>query len=281
MEPITLISTGQRYGTAQRPSPGAAAPEQGSSPEDRTARAVDGQGLRLPEDRVTLSGNQREQTRGDGEKEAKAGEKTAPSGKNAEDPEVQQTVERLKRIEEKVKAHEAAHKAAGGSLAGSASYSYTQGPDGRSYITGGEVQIDMSGGNTPEETITRMQQVIRAALAPSDPSGQDRAVAAQAAGIMAQAQQEKLQAADPAAPSEADQPPAPSAAAAGNPSEPATGGTSPSATSAANNRIQQAYGNSAVQAVDRNSTAVPPFAPDNRSPGISRIPEDPLFSSFA
>ena len=90
-----------------------------------------------------------------------------------------------------MKAHEAAHKAAGGQYAGAVSYQYQVGPDGRSYVVGGEVQIDLSTGKTPEETISKMQTVIRAALAPGDPSGQDRSVAAQAASIMAQAQQEK------------------------------------------------------------------------------------------
>jgi hypothetical protein len=121
------------------------------------------------------------------------------SGKSLEDPQVRAVAEKMKAIEEKVKAHEAAHKAAGGNLAGPASFSYTQGPDGRSYITGGEVQINISGGRTPEETISRMQQVIRAALAPADPSGQDRAVAAQAASQIAQAQQQKMQEEDPSA----------------------------------------------------------------------------------
>jgi len=105
---------------------------------------------------------------------------TADSQQN-QDPQIQAQVAQLKSIEEKVKTHEAAHKAAGGAITGAVSYSYTQGPDGRSYITGGEVPISVSPGKTPQETINRMEQVIRAALAPSDPSPQDRAVAAQAA----------------------------------------------------------------------------------------------------
>ncbi len=131
------------------------------------------QGIRLPGDRVTLSGQ------------------TAGGVKGRDDPQVTRQIDRLKSNEEKVKAHEAAHKAAGGSLTGEVSYSYTLGPDGRSYITGGEVQIDTSPGQTPQETVTKMQQVIRAALAPADPSAQDRSVAAQAASQMTQAQQEE------------------------------------------------------------------------------------------
>lgn len=123
----------------------------------------------------------------------KVSDKVSLSGKNPEDPQIQAQIARLKANEEKIKAHEAAHKAAGGNLAGPASFTYTKGPDGRSYITGGEVQINISSGKTPDETISRMQQVIRAALAPADPSGQDRAVAAQAASQLAQAQTQKAQ----------------------------------------------------------------------------------------
>lgn len=120
-----------------------------------------------------------------------------PGSGNLEDPQLQQAVAQLKAIEEKVKAHEAAHKAAGGSMTGPISYSYTRGPDGRSYITGGEVPISVSPGKTPQETISRLQQAIRAALAPADPSPQDRAVAAQAAVELQRAQQQLSRAATP------------------------------------------------------------------------------------
>jgi hypothetical protein len=116
------------------------------------------------------------------------------TGDNKEsDPQIQQEVARLKAIEQKVKAHEAAHKSAGGPITGPISYSYTRGPDGRNYITGGEVPISISSGRTPQETINRMQQVIQAALAPADPSPQDRAVAAQAAAMQVQARSESAQ----------------------------------------------------------------------------------------
>lgn len=72
-------------------------------------------------------------------------------------------------------------------MTGPISYSYTRGPDGKNYVTGGEVPIQISSGKTPQETVSRMQQVIRAALAPADPSPQDRAVAAQAATLQQKA----------------------------------------------------------------------------------------------
>jgi hypothetical protein len=60
------------------------------------------------------------------------------------------------------------------------SSSYTTGPDGKLYITGGEVSIDISEEDIPEETIRKMEIVKRAALAPSDPSPQNYAVAQRA-----------------------------------------------------------------------------------------------------
>ena len=81
--------------------------------------------------------------------------------------------------------------AAGGSLVtSSASYAYTEGPDGKRYATGGEVGIDTSSGRTPEETLSRARQIRSAALAPADPSPQDRSVAAAASQMEMQALQE-------------------------------------------------------------------------------------------
>ena len=52
-------------------------------------------------------------------------------------------VRELQARDREVRAHEAAHKNAAGSLAnGSASFSYQTGPDGRRYAVGGEVSID-------------------------------------------------------------------------------------------------------------------------------------------
>lgn len=129
--------------------------------------------------------------RGSSEQDSSGASLAAVGGTDQEqDAQVQAEVARLKSIEAKVKAHEAAHKSAGGTLTGPVSYTYTRGPDGRSYVTGGEVPIEISPGRTPQETISRMQQVIQAALAPADPSPQDRAVAAQAATQQQKARQE-------------------------------------------------------------------------------------------
>ncbi len=93
---------------------------------------------------------------------------------------IRMVVERLKRTEERVIAHEMAHKAVGGQYAGAIRYSYKRVPDGKLYITGGDVSIDVSEEETPERTIRKMEIVKRAAFAPSDPSPQDYAVAQKA-----------------------------------------------------------------------------------------------------
>lgn len=97
-------------------------------------------------------------------------------------PEETMKIMELSSIDTKVRAHEAAHIAAGsGVVTGGANFSYTRGPDGKLYAIGGEVPIDASEGRTPEETIQKARQMQAAALAPADPSPQDYKVAATAA----------------------------------------------------------------------------------------------------
>jgi hypothetical protein len=94
----------------------------------------------------------------------------------------------LRRRDRQVKTHEAAHTTVGGALAGAASFTYQKGPDGQSYAVGGEVSIDVSAvDGDPQATIVKSHRIIRTALAPADPSGQDRAVAAQAAQLATRA----------------------------------------------------------------------------------------------
>ena len=114
--------------------------------------------------------------------------KTDANGLTEEDRRV---IAELKKRDREVRAHENAHKAAAGTHAGGISYTYQQGPDGKRYAVGGEVPIDISpvDGN-PQATIRKMQQIRRAALAPAEPSGADRAVAAAATKALLQAQSE-------------------------------------------------------------------------------------------
>ena len=102
-------------------------------------------------------------------------------------------VRALKQRDAEVRAHEQAHATVGGAYASAPQYTYTKGPDGKKYATGGEVQIDTSTERTPEATIRKMDIVIRAALAPAEPSAQDRAVARQAQQQRLEAQQQLLE----------------------------------------------------------------------------------------
>jgi len=90
-----------------------------------------------------------------------------------------------------VKTHERAHISAGGGVIRSgATFVYQEAPDKRLYAIGGEVSIDTSEENTPQDTIQKMQIVRTAALAPSDPSSTDYQVAATASMLQMQARLE-------------------------------------------------------------------------------------------
>lgn len=103
-----------------------------------------------------------------------------------------QEVQQLKARDAEVKAHEQAHIAAAVGLTASApSYDYQTGPDGKKYAVGGEVNISFMSGNNPEEDIRNAETMRNAALAPSEPSGQDRSVAKSAEKIIQEAK-EKL-----------------------------------------------------------------------------------------
>lgn len=103
-------------------------------------------------------------------------------------------VQELKRIDAKVRAHEQAHLAAAGQYAqGGISYETVKGPDGERYAVAGEVSLDTSKADSPRRTIQKMRQVKSAALAPANPSPQDRSIASQAARKLNQARQEQAQ----------------------------------------------------------------------------------------
>jgi hypothetical protein len=111
-------------------------------------------------------------------------------GPNELNEEQQAQVNRLRQRDAEVRRHEAAHATAGGPFAGAPSYKYVRGPDGRLYAVGGEVKIDVTPAGSPQATIAKMEQIIRAALAPADPSPQDRAIAAAAQQIKLRAEAE-------------------------------------------------------------------------------------------
>lgn len=146
------------------------------------------------EDKINLS---QEVTSRTGQKEditAQEERKTEEKTKNGQKEvtqEEQREIQKLQRRDAEVRAHEQAHLAAAGQhAAGGASYTYETGPDGKRYATGGEVPIDVSKEKTPGETLAKMIQVRKAALAPANPSGADRQIAAKASMLAAEARKE-------------------------------------------------------------------------------------------
>jgi hypothetical protein len=116
-------------------------------------------------------------------------EEKSPVQKSSDD---MRTAE-LQQADTEVRAHEAAHLAAGGGVVtGGANFSYTKGPDGKMYATAGEVPIDTSEESTPEATIQKARQIAAAAMAPSDPSPTDYRVAASAVVMEMRARMEMI-----------------------------------------------------------------------------------------
>ncbi|WP_354625666.1 putative metalloprotease CJM1_0395 family protein [Psychromonas sp. MME2] len=100
----------------------------------------------------------------------------------------------LKMRDTEVEIHERAHSSVGGQYAGAPSYTYQTGPDGVKYAVAGKVSIDTSAiANDPEATLRKAQQIKAAALAPAEPSGQDKRIAAKADQMAAQARNDILQ----------------------------------------------------------------------------------------
>ncbi len=132
-------------------------------------------------------------SRGPGRSQAGGAHKTRGSHAPGDDltAEQRQQVDELKQVDREVRAHEQAHLSrAGAYAAGAPSFTYTTGPDGKQYAVAGEVKIDTSPEADPEATLRKAEAIRAAASAPSEPSSQDRMVAAQASRMASEAQQE-------------------------------------------------------------------------------------------
>lgn len=116
---------------------------------------------------------------------------TDKQGPTAISDEERREVAEMRARDAEVRAHESAHKAAGGAYAGAVSLTYLRGPDGKRYAVAGEVPIDAAPvDGDPRATIAKLTQVKGAALAPANPSGPDRAIAAAATAGILKAQSE-------------------------------------------------------------------------------------------
>ncbi|MEM8488967.1 MAG: putative metalloprotease CJM1_0395 family protein [Bacteroidota bacterium] len=117
-------------------------------------------------------------------------QEVGPDGK-AYTPEEEKEIEELEDRDAEVKRHEQAHFQAGGKYASTPKYEYQTGPDGKRYAVGGSVDIDMSEvPDDPQATLEKARVIKRAALAPEDPSVQDRKVAREADQMAARAQRQ-------------------------------------------------------------------------------------------
>lgn len=83
--------------------------------------------------------------------------------------------------------HELAHKMAGGALAGD--IVIERNSEGIPFAGHVSIKMPTLDKNNPQQTINDADTVVRAAMAPLDPSEQDYKVAAQARNIRAQAEQ--------------------------------------------------------------------------------------------
>ncbi len=119
---------------------------------------------------------------------SKATVKTEPKAKTLKnvsaEMKVQSDVRKLINWENNVKQHEQAHMAVGGGLVSTARFSYTLGPDGKRYVSGGEVSISIPSSENEEDNLNTLERVKRAALAPADPSPQDIKTAAMASALL-------------------------------------------------------------------------------------------------
>lgn len=167
-----------------------------SARDDRAAAAArdgaDAQQALSAKPRFDQAVRDKAQRLSEGEKPASARDSARRSGGDPGEltPEEEQKVRELKKRDQEVRQHEQAHARAAGPYGGQPQYQYVRGPDGKQYAVSGEVKIDTSEESSPEATIAKMEIVIRAALAPADPSAQDRQVASEAKQKKAEAQAE-------------------------------------------------------------------------------------------
>lgn len=152
------------------------------------------------ESRVIGDGSEKgseQSSQGSSQEAEETSPETTSEDKQANNSELSEAEEKivneLQQRDAEVRAHERAHAAVGGANTGNPSYTFNTGPDGKKYAVSGEVSVDLSTvSGDPKATITKMQQVHAAALAPAQPSTQDIKVAAAATRIIAEAQSEIL-----------------------------------------------------------------------------------------
>lgn len=161
-------------------------------PGSRVQDTQAGQAHPLPDDEQQTDSNSRTQE-DEAVKEKSQSPNAAAESNLSQDEKL--LLEKLKKVDADVRAHEMAHIAAGAEfITSGATFSYQKGHDGQNYAVGGEVSIDTSAEpGDPEATLQKMRRVRAAALAPAQPSSQDLKVASNAASQAAKAMAEITQ----------------------------------------------------------------------------------------
>jgi hypothetical protein len=193
---LTKISASTENAYSSRTNQGAQSQRNGTLPAIRDAQELQPYRVTISEEALRKAGliKDESQTNKIGAPAKNNSASAEDSSSTVNDQEARE-LESLKQIDRKVRAHEQAHVMAGGSLVrGAASFGYATGSDGRLYAVSGEVSIDSSPvQDDPGATVSKMMRVISAALAPAQPSGQDRAVASAATKAQVEAQQQVTQ----------------------------------------------------------------------------------------
>ena len=108
--------------------------------------------------------------------------------------EEKEKVSQLNHRDQEVRQHEQAHiSASAGLVSGGPKYEYETGPDGRQYAVEGSVEIDTTKESDPERTLAKAKKIQASALAPGNPSNEDRAVASKARQMEQEAQREIIE----------------------------------------------------------------------------------------
>ncbi len=129
------------------------------------------------------------------EADSSTSDQAKPTNSLEKNSEEEKIIQESRKTDQQIHAHEMAHLAAVGGLSkGGATFEYQTGLDGQRYAVSGEVQINTSGvSGDLEATLQKALQFQRAAMAPTQPSSQDQAVAAAAATMAAETRSRNCQ----------------------------------------------------------------------------------------
>jgi hypothetical protein len=99
-------------------------------------------------------------------------------------------VGQLRVQETQIRSRELARTTVAAAYAEPPRFEYTEGPDGRRYITGGNAEIDTSPGTSAEQNMAKARAMRAAAMASGDAARQDQAVEAAASRLESEAREE-------------------------------------------------------------------------------------------